>query len=95
MGPLHPLRGPWALLGVAASVATAAGRRGAAVACTPPGAEGWSFPTGDWVRSSPALGPDGTVYVLDLSGARLGDRGAAALGAVLAGSALAELRLTW
>jgi hypothetical protein len=33
--------------------------------------------------------------VLDLSGARLGDRGAAALGAVLAGSALAELRLTW
>eukprot|EP01047_Picozoa_sp_COSAG01_P109466 COSAG01_NODE_38336_length_491_cov_0.561224_1_plen_86_part_00 len=63
MGPLHPLRGPWALLGVAASVAAAGGRRGVAVACTPPGAEGWSFTTGDRVESSPALGPDGTVYV--------------------------------
>jgi hypothetical protein len=63
MGPLHPRRGPWELLGVAAAVAAAARNRGVAVACTPPGAEGWSFPTGGAVYSSPALGPDGTVYV--------------------------------
>ena len=30
---------------------------------TTPGAEKWVFPTGDQVTSSPAIGPDGTIYV--------------------------------
>ena len=34
---------------------------GLALAGTP-GTEKWSFETGDWV-SSPAIGPDGTIYV--------------------------------
>ena len=28
-----------------------------------PGTVLWEFETGDWVRSSPAIGSDGTVYV--------------------------------
>ena len=28
-----------------------------------PGAVLWEFETGDWVRSCPAIGSDGTVYV--------------------------------
>lgn len=28
----------------------------------------WSFPTGDWVDSSPAIGPDGTVYAASWDG---------------------------
>ena len=33
--------------------------------CAGPGtaAEKWAFTTGGWVRSSPAIGPDGTIYV--------------------------------
>ena len=27
------------------------------------GTEKWSFGTGDYVNSSPAIGPDGTIYV--------------------------------
>eukprot|EP01046_Picozoa_sp_COSAG06_P081803 COSAG06_NODE_28913_length_565_cov_1.886266_1_plen_103_part_10 len=38
---------------------------GAALAgrCAPPGALQWNYTTGSLVRSSPAVGADGTVYV--------------------------------
>ena len=28
-----------------------------------PGTMKWAFTTGDWVDSSPAIGPDGTIYI--------------------------------
>ncbi len=32
-------------------------------ALTPGGQKKWTFPVDDWVQSSPAVGPDGTIYI--------------------------------
>jgi len=37
--------------------------RGSLYAIRPNGTQKWRFPAGDWVDSSPVLGPDGAIYV--------------------------------
>src|SRR5438477_110381 len=33
------------------------------IAVNPDGSLKWSYPAADWIDSSPAIGPDGTIYV--------------------------------